>query len=73
MRLMDTTTLGQRLKARRQRAGLSQRELGRRVGLTVSQISRLEGGHREPPISTLLRIASACEADPGAIIRGLAA
>jgi transcriptional regulator with XRE-family HTH domain len=40
----------------RQQAGLSQRELAERAGVTQSEIARIENGNREPSIPTLQRI-----------------
>ena len=39
-----TNTVGQRLKAAREKAGISQRELARRTGLSQQLISKLENG-----------------------------
>lgn len=41
----------------RKRAGLSQRELARRMGTAQSVIARLEQGQRSPNIKTLRRLA----------------
>jgi transcriptional regulator with XRE-family HTH domain len=43
----------------RQRAGLSQRELATRAGLTQAAVSRLESGDRLPRLETLLALAEA--------------
>ena len=40
----------------REDAGLSQRELAERAGVTQSEIARIESGKREPSIPTLQRI-----------------
>lgn len=53
-------TFGDRLRAYRQRAGLSQAELAERAGLTVSAISALERGVRTHPYPhTVRRLADA--------------
>lgn len=43
----------------RTRAGLSQEELARRIGTSVSAISRLESGFHVPSLETLRRLAAA--------------
>lgn len=43
----------------RRRAGLSQRELAVRAGLTQAAVSRLESGDRLPRLETLLALAEA--------------
>ena len=52
-----------KVAARRQAKGLSQRELAEIVGTTQSTIARLERGGCPPRIDTLLRIADALECD----------
>ncbi|MFC6009077.1 helix-turn-helix transcriptional regulator [Angustibacter luteus] len=47
---------GRRLRARRRAAGLTQAELGRRVGYHHSLISRLEAGERAPSPELLRRL-----------------
>ena len=44
----------------RRRAALTQAELGRRLGLPQSQISRWERGVVEPSLETLRRLVRAC-------------
>lgn len=58
---MDKTSessiaLGQRLKQVRQLKGLSQRELGRRAGVTNSNISMIEQGLISPSVTSLERL-----------------
>jgi transcriptional regulator with XRE-family HTH domain len=53
--------LGEKLVAIRQRLGLSQTEMSRRLGLEVnySAVSNYELGTREPPLGVLLEYARA--------------
>lgn len=44
----------------RRRSGLTQAELGRRLGLPQSQISRWERGQVEPSLETLRGLVRAC-------------
>ncbi len=55
--------IAEKVAARRQQKGLSQRELAELVGTTQSAIARMERGGRPPRIDTLLRIADALECD----------
>lgn len=50
---------GSLVRSARQRAGLSQAELGRRAGVTQSVISAYESGARQPSVPTLTRIIEA--------------
>jgi transcriptional regulator with XRE-family HTH domain len=54
---MDAGTL---LRYARRKAGLSQRELGRRAGVTQAAIARIEGGETSPRFETLDRLLSTC-------------
>jgi transcriptional regulator with XRE-family HTH domain len=51
------------IREMRRRAGLSQDELAKRLGLRQSRISELERGNGEqgPTITTLARVARACD------------
>jgi ribosome-binding protein aMBF1 (putative translation factor) len=51
--------LGERVRALREKAGLSQRELASRMGATQSAVARLEAGGAEPTLPTLRRLAGA--------------
>ena len=45
------------IRARREAGGLSQRELGRSVGVTASHLALIESGRRRPSHSLLFRLA----------------
>jgi transcriptional regulator with XRE-family HTH domain len=50
--------IGTRLREERDRVGISQRELARRVGLSASMISQIESGLSRPSVSTLYGIVT---------------
>jgi transcriptional regulator with XRE-family HTH domain len=50
--------IGARLRAERERHGLSQRELSRRLGVSPSLISQIEAGQSRPSVSTLYAIVT---------------
>lgn len=52
----------------RQEAGLSQEGLADRMDVSPSYISMLESGKRYPSIEMLIRLATALEASPGAML-----
>lgn len=56
---IDTPSAGQLLRDARTRAGLSQRELAARAGVTQSVISAYESGRRQPALPTLRRLVDA--------------
>ena len=56
-------SIADQVATRRRALGLSQLELARLTGTTQSAIARLESGQRPPRIDTLLRIASALDAE----------
>jgi transcriptional regulator with XRE-family HTH domain len=51
---------GRILRYVRKKANLSQRELGRRAGVTQASIARIEAGDSSPRFETLDRLLSAC-------------
>lgn len=51
--------IGERLRAARRRAGLTQRELAAKAGVSAMSISRYECGRRYPSGRTLLKITRA--------------
>lgn len=54
---MDASTI---LRYARKKAGLSQRKLGRRAGVTQASIARIEAGETAPRFDTLDRLLTAC-------------
>lgn len=52
-------TTGQRIKEARKKAGLTQKELGAKLGITYQTLAQWENDLRNPKIETLQRIAAA--------------
>jgi len=50
--------IGSRLREEREAAGISQRELARRLGVSASLISQIESGQSKPSVSTLYAIVT---------------
>ena len=55
---------GARLRELREAAGLTQKELGERVGVPYQNIARIERGAVEPTWPTVLRLAVALGSSP---------
>ena len=53
--------LSERMKTTRKRAGITQQELGRRLGVSGSMIGQWENGFRNPKYETVKRIAVALD------------
>ena len=62
--------IGHRLREERVKAGISQRELARRLGLSASLISQLENGQSRPSVGTLYRIVTELGVSLHHVIRG---
>jgi len=62
--------IGDRLREERLRAGISQRELARRVGLSASLISQLESGLSKPSVGTLYAIVTELGVSVERVIHG---
>ena len=52
-------TTGEKIKAARKKAGLTQKELGRRIGVAYQTLAQWENDLRKPKYATLQRIAAA--------------
>jgi len=62
--------IGDRLREARLKAGLSQRELARRLDLSASLISQLESGMSKPSVGTLYAIVTELGVSLDTVIRG---
>ena len=62
--------IGDRLREERVKAGISQRELARRLGLSASLISQLESGQSRPSVGTLYSIVTELGVSLDQVIRG---
>jgi transcriptional regulator with XRE-family HTH domain len=62
--------IGERLREERVNAGLSQRELARRLGLSASMISQIESGLSKPSVGTLYAIVTELDVSLDRVIRG---
>lgn len=54
-------TVGEKIRAARKAANLTQKQLGARLGISYVNISQLEGGQRIPSLDTLQKIADALQ------------
>lgn len=61
---------GTRLRALREKAGLTQRELARLAGIEAMQISRYERGVGYPAVETLLALAKTLDVDLDYLLLG---
>jgi transcriptional regulator with XRE-family HTH domain len=59
------------LRGLRERAGISQEELGHRAGFHRTEISLLERAGREPRLTTVVRLARTLGVKPNALLRGI--
>lgn len=62
---------GDRAKAARDAAGLSQQAVADRAGLHVSYYGQIERGARNVALHNILRVAAALEVRPGELLDGL--
>jgi transcriptional regulator with XRE-family HTH domain len=59
---------GTTVRRLRKAAGLTQEQLGARADMDLSAVSRLERGHRNPRLDTLVRIAKALDVPPATLL-----
>lgn len=62
--------IGDRLRQERIKAGISQRELARRLGLSASMISQLESGLSKPSVGTLYAVVTELNLSLDRVLRG---
>jgi transcriptional regulator with XRE-family HTH domain len=62
---------GENLAHCRERAGLSQEELGTRASIHRTAIGELERGKRKPRIDTLVKLAGALSISPSDLLEGI--
>jgi transcriptional regulator with XRE-family HTH domain len=62
--------IGDRIREERTQAGISQRELARRLGLSASMISQIESGQTLPSVATLWAIVTELDLSLDTVIRG---
>lgn len=60
--------LGERVRELRQKRGLTQVDLGERLGLPQSRVSEIEKGSRVPNLETILRLALALDCKVSALM-----
>jgi HTH-type transcriptional regulator, competence development regulator len=60
--------LGTNLREARERLELTQEQVAERCGVHATEVSRIEGGKRDPKVSTLRRLAAAVEVPPGRLL-----
>ncbi|HKI66533.1 MAG TPA: helix-turn-helix transcriptional regulator [Solirubrobacterales bacterium] len=60
--------LGTNLREARERLGLTQEQVAERSGVHATEVSRIEGGKRDPQVSTVIRLANALEVKPGRLL-----
>ena len=63
---------GANLRRLRGAAGLTQQALWDATGINMTEISRLENGHKDPRLSTIVRLSVGLGLPPEALITGTA-
>ncbi len=57
-------TIGDRIKAARKEAGMTQKELGAALGISFQAVAQWENNLRNPKVETVLKIAKVLNIDP---------
>lgn len=61
--------LGRNLRRARERRKMTQEEVAGLSGVHATEVSRIEGGKRDPKVSTLERLAKAVGVPPSDLLR----
>lgn len=56
--------IGSKIRAARKKAGLKQKELAKKIGVTESRISQYENGSQRPRVDTIQKIAEGLNISP---------
>ena len=65
--IKDKLTVGQRIKEARKKAGMTQKQLGAKIGISFQAIAQWENNLRNPKPETLKRIAEALDVSPSSL------
>ena len=71
MKTKDKTELKDRIKSYRKNLNLSQAECAECAGIERKTINRIENGHYDPSLSTLLRLATVFGVPASTLIKDL--
>ena len=66
---MDQKAIGRRIKAARERKGLTQEELAEEVNLSPMHVSVIERGVKLPKLETLINIANALDVSADVLLQ----
>lgn len=69
--MVDYKVIGNRLKAYRQQAGLTQEKIAEQAGITVVYLSKIENGHVHPTIDLLQTLCDAINCDLGNLFQNV--
>lgn len=61
-------TVGKNIRKMRKRKGMTQAELGKKIGVSYQQIGQYENGKRNPKLQTIAKIADALDVLPRDLI-----
>lgn len=65
---MEYVKLGKNIRKYRNMRGMSQDDLGEKVGCCTSHIGMIENGHSKPSLEILVRIANALDVTPDMLL-----
>jgi len=63
--------IGRRIRLARHALGISLEDLGELAEVNWTTIGKIERGASSPTVESLIRIATALEVDPGALVTGI--
>ena len=64
--------LGVKIERARKKLGMSQAELGQRVGVTQTAVCRWESGAKQPSLSNLLKLSKALDVPMDELLNDIA-
>jgi transcriptional regulator with XRE-family HTH domain len=67
-RVVAGEQFGRKLRALRLEAGMTQEDLAHAAKLHPSEISRVERAHRDPRLTTIIRLAAGLDVPPASLL-----
>ena len=67
----DRNSIGENIRKARKAAGMTQEELGKKIGISQQAVGNYESGRRKPKIKTLLRLSNGLNVSVAELLAGI--
>lgn len=67
----DRNSIGENIRRERKAAGMTQEELGKKIGISQQAVGNYESGRRKPKIKTLVRFSNGLNVSVAELLAGM--